>query len=471
MRSFRDAADKFSQAVSLVETGDDEGAIVLLTESLTLNPDFPPAYRYRADAYQRIGRVEDARADLDRLESFKEVEQIEPQNADRSNLTPDQSSHPDDEQSEQELNDQRVATLLMDSKWLRRVVAAQIRGGCFGILASIFILGLSIYQAQGLGPFVTSFGPVSISFPVPLPAVAGLALSILAIVAGRRLWRYEPSGVRLSLWVQALQIPQFSLIGLSYVFIAGLFLAPRGGAFGFSLDFGLGGMVNIMGNAANVQLFGSNLMLSSSGGSPTLPSQPSDFVGLNLIPVALFVYLARKRLQVAREYSNNSSHIMASKSVIVVIAMGVILSGAMIYMGTTSFTNRSVIVASNSTLDVPSDQVLRGMTTNTLLALDAGVRLADFASFYNTNLSEQWKAQTTPDALKEAFQSFIDNDISIIGIKDVSLVFDAPPAVDEQGLLTLSGYYPTRPVRVLFTLQYEYEHPSWQLMSISVELR
>ena len=110
MQSFRDAADKFSQAVSLVESGDDEGAIALLTESITLNPDFPPAYRYRADAYQRIGRVEDAQSDLDRLESFKEAEQVEPQNANGSNLPPDRISHAGDEQSEQELIDQRVCT-------------------------------------------------------------------------------------------------------------------------------------------------------------------------------------------------------------------------------------------------------------------------------------------------------------------------------------------------------------------------
>ena len=210
----------------------------------------------------------------------------------------------DQEQSGRRMPDQRVGTILMDSKWLRKVAAVQIIGGFLGALASIYSLGFAIYQAQGFGPFVISFGPFYLSLPIPLAFVVGLFLSVLAIIAGRRLWRHEPRGVRLSLWAQALQIPQFSFFGLSYAFIAGLFLLPTVGPSGFSLDFGLGGEVNIMGDGGILSLFKVVLQNPSSGSSPDLPRQLSNFVGLNLIPVALFVYLT---LQVSEDIPSHRS--------------------------------------------------------------------------------------------------------------------------------------------------------------------
>jgi hypothetical protein len=50
-------------------------------------------------------------------------------------------------------------------------------------------------------------------------------------------------------------------------------------------------------------------------------------------------------------------------------------------------------------------------------------------------------------------------------------VFDEPPAIGEDGILTLAGHVPTTPLRVLFNLRYRYEHPAWKLMGIRVSLR
>lgn len=89
---------------------------------------------------------------------------------------------------------------------------------------------------------------------------------------------------------------------------------------------------------------------------------------------------------------------------------------------------------------------------------------------FHVSLSELWKSQTSPGELEDIFQVFITNNLAIGGIKDVDPVFDAPSAISEQGILELSGYYPTAPSQVWFELGYIYERSEWKLVGIQVNL-
>jgi hypothetical protein len=71
--------------------------------------------------------------------------------------------------------------------------------------------------------------------------------------------------------------------------------------------------------------------------------------------------------------------------------------------------------------------------------------------------------------LHEAFQSFILREVALGGVKDVAPVFDEPPAMDENNILTLAGYVPITPQPVFFILKYRYEHPTWRLVGIRVK--
>jgi tetratricopeptide (TPR) repeat protein len=62
-----DARELYRQGTELLET-DPAKAIELLTKSLALNPDAPPAIYNRAVVYARVGRDTEAVADIDRLE-------------------------------------------------------------------------------------------------------------------------------------------------------------------------------------------------------------------------------------------------------------------------------------------------------------------------------------------------------------------------------------------------------------------
>jgi hypothetical protein len=118
---------------------------------------------------------------------------------------------------------------------------------------------------------------------------------------------------------------------------------------------------------------------------------------------------------------------------------------------------------------VPSQEELAELAKDTLLEFDRAVQVQDF-TFFHSGLSALLKLQTTPSELATVFQEFVTRNISITGIKDIQPVFTAPPAINDQGFLALTGYYPTSPSRVLFNLNYHYEQLQWKLTSIKIDL-
>jgi hypothetical protein len=124
-------------------------------------------------------------------------------------------------------------------------------------------------------------------------------------------------------------------------------------------------------------------------------------------------------------------------------------------------------LSSGGTPQVPADEDLRKLARKTLLDFDAAVGAADFSSFYR-GISRLWQNETTPADLQGIFQEFVDQRVSIAAIGEVDAVFDQAPSVDDDGLLVLSGYYPTDGMKVQFLLRYLYEHPEWKLAGIRV---
>ena len=80
------------------------------------------------------------------------------------------------------------------------------------------------------------------------------------------------------------------------------------------------------------------------------------------------------------------------------------------------------------------------------------------------------QGQLTERKLKNAFQGFIDAGVNLEGAKDVQPVFDPAPEINGQGLLVATGYYPTTPNRIVFTMRFVYELPHWKLIGLDINL-
>lgn len=117
---------------------------------------------------------------------------------------------------------------------------------------------------------------------------------------------------------------------------------------------------------------------------------------------------------------------------------------------------------------LPSDAELQKLARTSLLDFNRSVQSGDFKAFYGT-LADRWKRETTPQKLEEAFADFVEKKIDLAPIAKEKAAFTGEPAVGANGNLVLEGYYPTKPLKVTFTLKYTYEGQAWKLIGISVK--
>ena len=119
---------------------------------------------------------------------------------------------------------------------------------------------------------------------------------------------------------------------------------------------------------------------------------------------------------------------------------------------------------------MPDEQTIRQLALETLLKFNDAIARNSFDQFYE-NVSRAWQAQLTIGQLQRAFQPFVDKKVNIAHIADAEPSLKPPPHINTDGLLVISGEYPTEPYRVVFTLKYNYELPKWRLFGIDVQLR
>jgi 2C-methyl-D-erythritol 2,4-cyclodiphosphate synthase len=119
--------------------------------------------------------------------------------------------------------------------------------------------------------------------------------------------------------------------------------------------------------------------------------------------------------------------------------------------------------------EVPSETEVKKLTDATLLSFNSAVQSQDFTAFYNST-AKLWQKQVTPDKLKAAFKTFIDQKFDIGSVvKSVKPSFEPPPSIDNDGVLTVQGSYPIKPDKLTFELSYINEEGAWKLISIDVK--
>jgi hypothetical protein len=84
--------------------------------------------------------------------------------------------------------------------------------------------------------------------------------------------------------------------------------------------------------------------------------------------------------------------------------------------------------------------------------------------------SPRFRANNTAARLAAVFTPLHERDIDLSPIVVFEPVLTEPVSSDEQGRLKLVGYFPTRPLRVLFDLAYEPVQYRWLISDIAVNL-
>jgi hypothetical protein len=119
---------------------------------------------------------------------------------------------------------------------------------------------------------------------------------------------------------------------------------------------------------------------------------------------------------------------------------------------------------------IPPDAEQRQLVRENLLRFNESIASKSFDSFYDS-VSRKWQDQLTKGQLQRAFQPFIDKRVNLAEVAKLDPIWNSAPLLSPDGLLRLSGYYPTEPYRIHFELKFLYELPNWKLFGIDVNLR
>lgn len=116
---------------------------------------------------------------------------------------------------------------------------------------------------------------------------------------------------------------------------------------------------------------------------------------------------------------------------------------------------------------VPSSEETEKLTHDSLLAFNQAVQTQDFTAFYGQT-AKLWQDQTKPAELKKIFQTFIDQKIDLAPVIQTEPTFSKPPEIDKDGVLSIEGRYPSKPIAADFRLKYISEGGVWKLIGIEV---
>lgn len=119
---------------------------------------------------------------------------------------------------------------------------------------------------------------------------------------------------------------------------------------------------------------------------------------------------------------------------------------------------------------VPPDRELKTMVRDSLLAFNEAVQDKNFAGFYKHELATVFRDQMPLEKFTTVFKEFLDKGYDISNIAKSEPVFDDPAKIDSNGVLAVTGSYPTKPNKVIFKLKYLQEKSAWKMVGINVQV-
>lgn len=127
--------------------------------------------------------------------------------------------------------------------------------------------------------------------------------------------------------------------------------------------------------------------------------------------------------------------------------------------------------SSTTPAKLPSEEEQIALVRESMMAFAQAVNAKDFTDFHK-GVAEVWRKKVTVERLNGAFAIFTTKEIDLVPpLKNLSPAFDEAPTLDEGGLMTIKGHYPSTPSKIFFDLGYIKEGLSWKLVDIGVNLR
>jgi len=119
---------------------------------------------------------------------------------------------------------------------------------------------------------------------------------------------------------------------------------------------------------------------------------------------------------------------------------------------------------------VPSESDQVKLVAETMHQLAICVNEKNMEKFYAYS-SNRMQKEYTPKKLDEAFAPFFNIGADLTVLDNVSPIFDEKPSMNEENVLLINGYYPSKPNQVFFRQEYVYEGLGWKLLGLKVQIK
>ncbi len=83
--------------------------------------------------------------------------------------------------------------------------------------------------------------------------------------------------------------------------------------------------------------------------------------------------------------------------------------------------------------------------------------------YFRTTISKIWQSQYSTAQLNEAFGKVLQANLDLTVVDPIKPVLDGDAKMNENGVLTIKGHYPTKPSKLSFECNYVYEGIAWKL--------
>ncbi len=125
-------------------------------------------------------------------------------------------------------------------------------------------------------------------------------------------------------------------------------------------------------------------------------------------------------------------------------------------------------------VDVPEESEIKSLSDKILLDWNSGMQKGDLSAFYKNDCAKVWQQQITAEQLRDMFvKQFGGQKIDFSSaIKEMEPTFEPDPAISKVGdfdVLTVPGYYDTKPNRFSFQLKLIQEDGDWKLVGLNVK--
>jgi hypothetical protein len=129
---------------------------------------------------------------------------------------------------------------------------------------------------------------------------------------------------------------------------------------------------------------------------------------------------------------------------------------------------QSTPVAPQQTYQVSSSQAVY-LVRSTLVTVNDANRSGNYSVLHNL-ATPDFQAKNTPADLAVAFLNLRRRNLDLFALALAPPEFTAAPAIDSQGVLRLTGFFPIQPRQLNFDLFYQVVNGQWRIQGIAIAI-